>query len=251
MDYLPQSTQADAVAELLLKSKRIRAVPLRRTFLQRRGSEGVRPGLLHHIVRSHGVHVLDLYLLVHLVAAGAPYMVMLEAGGWARALGLNGPSGRATVSRSWKRLEDLHLIHRSRSARRAAVTLLREDGSGEAYARPSGAAQLSERYLNIPLAYWRDGWYSTLSLPAKTMLLIALSLPDGFSLPVEKASLWYGISGDTAQRGFNELDTSELLEHEDHYKKASLTTQGWALDRRYTLRAPFGPKADMRHGRTD
>src|SRR4051794_8362536 len=109
-----QATQADAIAELVTRSKRAGGVPLRKTFLQQGTRSNIVPGPLHHIVRHHDRHGLDLYLLVQLVAAGPPHKVLIDAGGWARALGLQRASGRATVSRTWKRLTELQLIARGR-----------------------------------------------------------------------------------------------------------------------------------------
>ena len=75
-----------------------------------------------------------------------------------------------------------------------------EDGSGELYEHPHRAG--SDRWLQLPYAYWLEGHALALSLPAKAMLLIALSLPDGFYLPSERADeLVPGISPDSADRG--------------------------------------------------
>ena len=62
------------------------------------------------------------------------------------------------------------------------MTLLREDGSGESFEYSHRAG---DWWLQLPYAYWMEGHFLTLSLPAKAMLLIALSLPDGFRLPYE------------------------------------------------------------------
>lgn len=238
----PTPTQADAIEELVSRSQRKRAVQIRKTFLQQNVKGRPIPGPLHAFVRSHDERALDLYLLVRLVAVRKPYQVAIEAGGWARALGLPRKSGPETVSRIWRRIADLQLITRRRQSRTACVTLLREDGSGRPYVSPSGTADTGDTYLNIPLEYWTEGWYSMLGLAGKAMLLIALSLGDGFYLPVEKVKDWYGLSADTATRGLAQLQKCRILVREQKYKKAPLTALGWTFDYRYTLQPPFGPR---------
>ena len=73
-------------------------------------------------------------------------------------------------------------------------------------------------------------------------MLIALSLDDGFILPIEKAPDWYGISADTANRGLLDLRKAGLLDVEKRTKKAPLSPEGIAQDFHYTLNPPFGPR---------
>ncbi len=156
---------------------------------------------------------------------------------WARALGLsNSPSSRSAVSKALRRLEDLALITRVRAGNRTKVVLCREDGSGEVYVHPS---QVRERYLKVSYDYWRKGWHHRLSLRGKVVLLIGLSLNEGFILPQERGPDWYGISADTVQRGLHELIEHELLGVESIRKKAPLAPEGFTLERHYTLHAPF------------
>jgi len=126
------------------------------------------------------------------------------------------------------------------------VTLLREDGSGAPYAHPGEGSGSGKRdpYLQLPFAYWLDGYYDRLQLPAKAMLLIALSLPRRFPLPAERAPDWYGISASTAERGLRELRNEGLLRTEREAKSAPLAPEGYTLVNFYTLNPPFEP-----HGR--
>jgi len=78
-----------------------------------------------------------------------------------------------------------------------------------------------------------------LSLPAKAMLLIALSLPARFPLPAERAPNWYGISETTARRGFRELRQKGLITVDKEYKEAPLAPMGYTAVNFYTLQAPF------------
>jgi hypothetical protein len=96
-----------------------------------------------------------------------------------------------------KRLEDRKLITRGRVGRTSSITLLSEDGSGDAYTHPATARH---QYLKLPHAYWTERHYETLSLPAKAILLVALSLRSRFPLPYERGPAWYGLSPDSTER---------------------------------------------------
>ncbi|HEY6423828.1 MAG TPA: hypothetical protein VIY28_11385 [Pseudonocardiaceae bacterium] len=140
-------------------------------------------------------------------------------------------SARGAVSKIMKRLVDRKLIERSRTGRRSDLALLREDGSGTKYERPLGETRF-ERWLQLPHAYWLEGHYADLSLPAKVILLIALSRDDGFSLPQDRAPQWYGISADSADEGLRELVNKDLLYREYRWEEDSRSDSGWT--KRYT-----------------
>lgn len=78
-------------------------------------------------------------------------------------------------------------------------------------------------------------------MAGKVLLLIALSLDDDFALPIERARSWYGISPDTVQRGLAELEKANLLDVNVQYRTEPLAPAGYTQDRRFTLKAPFGP----------
>lgn len=157
---------------------------------------------------------------------------------WARAASVDEPAG---ISKVWRRLDDLRLIKRERKGRAAAVTPLKEDGSGEAYTHPYADR---ERYFQLPYEFWtaEQRWYRTLDLVETAVLLIALTLGDGFLLPTEKAKDWYGISADTVERGLRGLQRYGLLRTRRAHKEAPLSALGYTLERRYTLQPPFGPQ---------
>ena len=119
-----------------------------------------------------------------------------------------------------RRLEKRNLIKRERSKRLSQVILLKEDGSGEPY-EPRSAERPEDRWLRLPHAYWLEGRYLTLSLPAKVMLIIALSRPDGFSLPYDKAPRWYRVSSNSAEAGLKELRAAGLLDVKRTWVKAA------------------------------
>ena len=120
--------------------------------------------------------------------------------------------------------------------------LLREDGSGERYERPTRG------FIQIPHELWTAGpspqqrWYERLSLPALTFLLIALRNADRFGLRAERGPDYYGISADTLTRGARELRLAELLKIDKALITAPLAPSGVTAENRYTLRPPFGPQ---------
>ncbi len=238
----PVVTSLETKEELLLKSKRkTKEVPIRKTFVQKGSRTRPQPGRLATFVRNHDELGLDLYLLMRAVASAPPYALIQPAPTMARALGpkrITVP----TISKAWTRLETMKLIKRgSRSGRLANVIVLREDGSGDPYTHP-GEVGGREPYFKLNFAYWQDGLDESLSLPAKAMLLIALSLKDWFYLPYEKAKAWYGISAETVETGLHELEKKTVIERQKKYKKAPLAPLGYTEDRLYRLRPPFGSR---------
>lgn len=236
-DYV--ATPRETVESLLVSANRVgtdAAVPVRRVFVQKGTLAKPEPGALSLLVHNGDQRGLDLYLLLKAVASAAPYNSHRGAAVWARALRHTARTASPqTVSKIWRRLAGLGLVHRGRDGRLADVTLLHEDGSGEPYVHPSLAR---EAYLQLPVAYWLNDdekWCSTLKMPAKAMLLIGLSLQPGFILPVEKAPEWYGISADTAQRGLAQLERRGALERRNVVKKAPLSPLGFSTDSHFTL----------------
>jgi hypothetical protein len=243
------ATADDTVDDIVRISIR-KDFPLRRTFLQLKNEEGKSgPGPLAQFVRSGDHRALVLYLMLITKASSEPWDASLPAAAWARALGIELPttkSASSAVSKTWMRLERRNLIARERSARRARITLLQEDGSGLPYSLP---ASVKERYLRIPTALWTAGpqsgqrWYRLLNLSELALLLIARSQTDNFTLPLERFDEWYGISADTAARGLHGLECHGLLTIKKNVKKAPLSATGFTEENVYGLSQPFGPMA--------
>ena len=237
------ATPKDTVAALLKSGNRLGGgVPLRKTFVQKGSQTAPQPGPLASLVHNGDQRGLDTYLLLKAVASATPFNSHRSAAVWARALRHTGATAdEQTVSRIWRRLESLGLVTRSKYGRLADITLLREDGSGEPYVIPADAG---DPYLQVPVAYWldEDRWCAKLKLPAKAMLLVALSLRPPFVLPVEKAPKWYGISADTAQRGLASLVQHDVLKVARTPKRAPLAPMGFTYDSRYTLQDAFFSK---------
>ncbi len=239
-------TAEATIAEMIRRSgRRTGGVPIRRTFVQGGPQQAPVPGPLAGFVTAHDEGALDLYLLVLALASHEPWRAELAGRVWGRALGLGEQKAAlATVSKTFRRLEERRLIDRSRTGRRLSVGLLREDGSGEAYAAPNKP----ERWFRLPFAYWSPElrWYEKLSLPGKAMLLVAASLRNPFYLPYEKSKDWYGISADSAAKGLSELTRHGLLTARTELKFAPLAPEGFTTTRYYMLDTMLGAQVPER-----
>lgn len=212
---------------------------IRRAFVQRGPVAASSPGVLCDFVRRHDERALDLYLLLRAKASAPPWSVHLPAVAWARCLGLDEARGAAGISKVWGRLSDKRLVARSRAGRWADIAVLHEDGSGQPYEPPGGSA--AEPYFRLPFAYWtsKERYYRTLDLPAKAMLLIALSLKDGAELPLARVPAWYGLSEDSAGRGLTELEARGLVSVRVSHTPAPLTVTGYHEHRHISVDRDF------------
>jgi hypothetical protein len=228
--------------ELLLQLTGRKIVPIRNAFVQQGQGRSTTPGPLAKFLTGHDDRGLEAYLLVHAMASAPPWNCVLPSEAWVSALGLADgaamDSARTAVSKTMRRLEARNLITRQRSRRQSDVILLKEDGSGDPYERPD-ANGVDDHWFQLPHAYWLEGHYTSLSLPAKVMLLIALSSKDGFPLPYNKAHPWYGVSEDSAEEGMRELRNKELLSVDRRWMKAARSKTGWTEQYLYTLEGPF------------
>jgi hypothetical protein len=199
------ATRRDTIEAFLLRSKRKGSVGIRQSFLQSgRGPLAGSAAVLAWFVRRRDEMALDLYLLLILRGRGARYgghFVGVQSGTWTRALGRDGASASQMLSRALRRLEEHRLVKRSKTRKGVRIELLKEDGSGAAYSPPGP----NDFYFRLPFEYWLADHYVSLSLPGKAMLLIALGEQPEFELPVAQAPKFYGLSPETAARGFDEL----------------------------------------------
>jgi hypothetical protein len=232
-------SRQETLEGLLAQTKRL-FTPIRKTFVQQGRGASTEPGPLSSFLHSHDARGLDFYLLLHAMASAEPWNCDYPAGTWVRALGLakgaEPTSARGAVSKITRRLVKRNLITRGRAGRTSSLTLLREDGSAEAYDHPGPRR---EPYLKLPHAYWLLGHHADLSLPAKAMLLVAHHQRDGFYLPAEKAKPWYGISADSALRGLSELGKHGLITWRQEWIKNQRSDTGWIEQRHYTLTGPY------------
>jgi len=234
VDAVPATSQ-ETIEHLLMRTHRL-TVPIRRSFLQLPEPDR-RPGPLAEFITGRRSLALDLWLLLHAGAAAKPWDVSVPAMVWARALGLaDTPSSETTISRNWSWLEGRQLVRSERERRMRKVFLLREDGSGRPFVRPSG----KERgFFQLPYAYFRQRWHHELRLAGKATLLICLAQKPTFSLRTEHAAGWYGVSADSLQRGLDELRELELLQVWQRPKKAPTARYGITYENFYRLQGPF------------
>jgi hypothetical protein len=237
-------------------------VPLDRRFVQQRvDNNRPAPGPLATFVRRSRESALEQYLVLHATASNndeGQYDVRLPAATWGRVIGayfdpetgVVDDAGLHAVSRNWSFLKKLKLVETQRISRRTRAWLLADDGTGDPYQHPGENAQGKKLadgtgYIQLPYAYWRDRWHEKLSLRAKAMLLIAMTLGDGFPLPAAQLPGWYGISESTCERGLGELHEAGLLHRERHRRPEVDSPVGFADVYHYELRPPFGPRGVM------
>lgn len=198
-------------------------VPLRKTFVQRpRNSEAVearpsaRASVLFDLVNSRNQRALDLLLLIHAfqpILSGSPLLLAT----WAQVMPSKKPLNANAITRTLATLEEHGLVIREDDSRAPVLTLLREDGSRAEWTKPGTEDEEGPGYFTLPHAYWTDGLADTLKLPGKAMLLVMLHdtqnpKTPAFSMAVERAQEWYGLSERTAERGYRELDAAGLLQ---------------------------------------
>ena len=96
------------------------------------------------------------------------------------------------------------------------LRLLLEDGTNKPWFKPGSAPESGPGYFVLPHDYWTSGFYSSLTMPGKAMLLVTLAETQNpknpsFKMAYERAKEWYGLSERTAERGFGQLSRSGLL----------------------------------------
>lgn len=238
----PIKPSAQKTIEALLHKSVRPHLPLAKTFVQQRDSDGKgRPGPLSQFVSSHHDRALRQYLLFHAVASGGDWGAAFPSQVWARALRLDGQSlsARNSVSRNWAWLESHRLVERGRMGRDAKVTLLYDDGSGEPYIHPYNH-EPRERFLKLDHGFWLEGWDAKLDLAAIAVLLILLhEKPGSVQLSAERIPEWYGISTSTFEKGVQTLRRNDLLDRRRDQIEAPLSAIGMTFVHKYRLLGLF------------
>jgi hypothetical protein len=165
------------------------------------------------------------------------HFVDVRAGTWSRALGLKSKSANQVLSRALRRLEARNLIRRTKTSEGVRVLLLKEDGKGANYSPPSGGPR--DRYFQLPFEYWLEDHYLSLGMPGKAMLLIALGEMEEFELQVARVPRYYGISTETAERGFHELVRANLAVFDQRSIKDPDHPEGKRLVKYWRLLGPY------------
>lgn len=233
----------------MLSATRRGGVPIRRAFLQTapgvHAADGSRASILRQFARD--TTTLDCYLWIAAMAsASEPYETWYPAASWAQVAGLaenaEMDGARARWAKAVTKLESLRLVKRQRGAKNKMVyELLREDGSGDPYTRPTKSAD--GHWFSLPHTYWRDGYDLKLDGAEKLMLLISLDQQDGFRLPPHRVPDWYGLSESTAKRGFAGLLKRGVLSRTDKWEEDAKSPVGWRQDVFYTTEGSWALNA--------
>lgn len=232
---------------LLTRSKRDSA-PIYKGYVQNPDQRlEHRAGPLSEFVHNGDLRGLRAFLFLHAIISSGEgdngWSTTLSLAVWARVFDTTKTadlrSASTAATKVLTRLVDRKLIRRARAgrARNVTVTLLRPDGTGAEYTRP-GAGN-DDRFLKLDNAYWNDGWYEQLDLPATAMLLVALHEKPSFELATERMPQWYGWSADTAERGLRTLRDLGFLTVHTRIKQAPLSPTGATKVNVYTLVGPF------------
>lgn len=240
-----------------------RKTPVRHAFIKRVASDEDDPPLARLLRASKGGALrLRLYLAVLWQAGGGDerHEVTWPARTWAALLDLPDPEHRGDrrIRDAIRTLEEAQLLTANREpGRPIALTLLREDGTTDAYVHPGepasaakkqGAVDLKELYVQLPPSFWTNGWAITLTGPGIAMLLVMLTLTtngdkSGIWISPKQARSQFALSEDTWTRGVAELRLHGLLEIR---KKPVNEDFGWRRVRNsYTInRARFDKPPD-------
>jgi hypothetical protein len=239
-------TPHEAVATLLDAGKR-GYVPIRNVLVQHPAevSGGVRSAKLAEFVTERQERALDALLLLYALQPVGISEDPLPLGAWANLLSTRTPCGVTTVSKTFRVLEEMDLVSRERRGPFTVITPLLEDGHGGAWFRPGSDPAVTEGFFTLPHKYWTQHYVDALRLPGKAMLLIMLKETQShkrptFSMAVERAKEWYGISERTAERGYKELNDLGLVDTRIQ-RVASARLPAGVLRQVYhrALRSPF------------
>lgn len=253
----PTITGQLARAHLLKRNVR-QTVPLRSTFVQRPRGVEPRHGPLREFVRNGDLRGLRAYLTVVAASGGQRpedgWTTVLDSLVWARLFdaeqGNSSASARTAAWRTLARLERRGLIRKYRTeagSRKVAVTLLREDGHGADYTRPTGN-EVEDRFLRLAATFWTKGVDQEVSLPGLAMLLVVAKERPWSEYPPDRMDEWYGWSADTTQRGLKNLLELGLVERRERYRTAPLSPTGSTLIYQYQLVRWMRPPAGTRPG---
>jgi hypothetical protein len=227
---------------------------LRHILVQLPDTEPTRVSSVGTMVHTRKHRALLLYILL---LTAWPWLhdrrEPLEASVWIRALdGSAVPDSpkantwsASTLSRAWADLKGMNLITTERKGRLLRVTPRREDG-GDDYEFPGGRKDRWNAYFSLPDAFWLDGWFAKLSLPALAMLLLIAketNITNEVWLTYDNCEEWYGIRPKSAQNGITELIDAGLLHRRREKVKASLSPTGYTTRSWYSLTGEFGHTA--------
>ena len=237
-------------------------VQVRGIFVQLPRGTAKRASTLALLVRERQHRALLLYLMLLSVW---PWLhddkTPLESTGWmhllhsrprAKAKGTRWPAlvwSESTLSRTWKYLESVGLVEKSRGKKgRLAVRPRLEDRSGE-YVFTSGVkANLREAYFTIPDRFWMKEDFAKLSLPGVAVLLVILketNQEEELRITHEQMADWYGFSRSTVQKGLDDLRKWRLVDERVVTIKAPFSKVRTTTETYYSLRDEYATEARL------
>lgn len=230
---------------LVRKSQRTAGVQLSESFVRRESGSDEAPPLALLLRGGQGGEVrLKLYLTMAMLAVSPPFDIRepVPARSWAAALGLDDPAhnGARRIGDAINWLaKHKFLVTERRQGTPGSVRLLSQDLSGSTYKRPTPA----NRYVQLPLGLWDQGWIVRLSGTALAMLIVLLDLQGGRAQPQwispSQARSRYDLSPDTWTKGLKELKALDLV-------TVSRRTQGDIFDYQ-RMRNAYWVREDMLH----
>ena len=200
--------------------------------LELAAGDDLKPPLATLLGASRGAMRLTLYLALLWMAGGGEkkkgHQVGFPARAFAELLGLDDPdgSGQRRVREALKVFADEKLVTLAdRPGHPKMISLLREDGSEEAYDRPgdhfdknrdpADADDSVHRFIQLAPEFWTEGWAQVLSAPGVAMLLVLLLITGNGREKNKWVSMserrLYGLSDDTWTRGIAELTGYGIL----------------------------------------
>jgi hypothetical protein len=213
----PEISTAETRSQLFGDAKR-GFVRIRKDFVQRETAP--RPSVLADLVTGRKERALDVLLTVHAlqpILEGTPLAIAT----WARLLdSSNRPCTPRAIGSALRFLDGMGLLKTAGPKTAPIITLHRENGDRAVWMKDRAVGASGDQgrgFFTVPFHYWTDGTIDLLRLPGKAMFLILLKEtqdPNGpltFTMPVERASSWYGISERTAERGYLELSRLGLI----------------------------------------
>ena len=201
-----------------------RGVPVRLAFARNLGggAGGAPLARLVGLGGRGGEVPLKLYLALIWRSSREPFATLYPARKWAELLALPNPStnGARRIKDALKTLAEHNLVNvEQRRGEPSVVTLLRDDGSKQAYSVPKGEkgtdGERQDIYFQIPAEMWTTGKLQRLSAAGLAMLMAVLSWNkrgQDVWWSTEMFPAQYGLSPATRARGTAELVEAGLLE---------------------------------------
>ena len=168
----------------------------------------------------HAEHAFNLYMLLAFEDGGRARPILIEEEKWGRALGFDPAKAGRKVKDSYKKYYYAQRLNRV-IGQLKRFRLIDVDRKKDTVIRKSAViasfASQSPSQIDIPLEFWRFGWLSRLSFPAKTFYLVSLMKTQDspfypwWSQSMRQLTKQLGIA-QTIDAGVHELENYNILE---------------------------------------